>query len=64
MIISWTDKDKPIETAKAFGFKIKHNDVENIMWFPKSQVTIPNANVNVAEVPDWLYDKRVEELFL
>lgn len=64
MIISWNDSNKPIETVKAFGFKIKHNDEEKIMWFPKSQVTIPNKNVNVAEVPDWLYDKRVEEMFL
>ena len=28
MIISWNDSNKPIETVKAFGFKIKHNDEE------------------------------------
>ena len=38
MIIYWKENDKPIQTDKAFGFKIKHNEKEKIMWIPKSQI--------------------------
>ncbi len=65
MIIYWKENDKPIQTDKAFGFKIKHNEKEKIMWIPKSQIKNNiKPNSKMADIPDWLYDKKIEELFL
>ena len=65
MIISWSENNKPIQTDKAIGFKIKHNDSEKIMWIPKSQIKNNlKPTSKMADIPDWLYDKKIEELFL
>lgn len=64
MIISWEDDNKPIQTEKAIGFKIKHNDTEKIMWIPKSQIKNNfKPTSKMADIPDWLYDKKIDELF-
>jgi len=60
MKITWTKNNKPIVTLRAYGFYIEGK----IMWIPKSQVTIPDENENMAEIPDWLYDKKIEEMYL
>lgn len=65
MIISWEENDKPIRTDKAIGFKIKHNEKEKIMWIPKSQIKNNlKPDSKMADIPDWLYDKKIDELFL
>jgi hypothetical protein len=64
MIISWKLGQKPIVTSKAIGFKIIHNNQEKIMWIPKSLLTDYNETTRIADVPSWIYDKKVEELFL
>ena len=66
MIISWrkNPESKPIETEKALGFKIKHNDEEKIMWIPKSQIRNNlNPGTMMADIPDWIYDRKIDELF-
>lgn len=65
MIISWTKDNEPIQTDKAIGFKIKHNGQEKIMWIPRSQIknTIKEGST-MADVSNWLYDKKIDELFL
>lgn len=65
MIISWKEENKPIQTEKAFGFKIKHNNEEKIMWIPKSQIKNNlKSDSKMADIPDWIYDKKINELFL
>jgi hypothetical protein len=67
MIISWRrdPSKKPIETEKAYGFKIKHDDTEKVMWIPKSLIKNGiGPDVCMSDIPDWFYDKKVEELFL
>lgn len=66
MIISWkNDLDKPIQTEKALGFKIKHNGVEKVMWIPKSRLTNNfKPDSRMADIPDWLYDQKIDELFM
>jgi hypothetical protein len=64
MVISWKKDEEPIRTPKAYGFKIKHNTVTKIMWIPLNQVERIDKEKFLAEIPDWLYDKKVEELFL
>lgn len=64
MIIFWKENDKPIQTEKAIGFKIKHNDSEEIMWIPRSQIKNNlKPTSKMADIPDWLYYKKIEELF-
>jgi len=65
MIISWEENNKPIQTEKAIGFKIKHNELEKIMWIPKSQIKNNlKPDSKMADIPDWLYDKKIDELFI
>lgn len=64
MIISWKENDKPKETEKAIGFKVKHNEQEKFMWIPKSQIKNNlKPDSKMADIPDWLYDKKFSELF-
>jgi hypothetical protein len=63
MIISWKNGEEPIKTAKAYGFKITHESQLKIMWIPVSQVERIDKENKIAEVPDWLYDKKIDELF-
>lgn len=64
MIISWKDNDSPILTQKAIGVKIKHNNKEKIMWIPKSQIMENfKPESKMIDIPDWLYDKKIDELF-
>jgi len=52
--------EKPIVTEKAIGYKINAKD---IFWFPKSVLTKPyNENDKELHIPDWIYDKKVDEL--
>jgi len=64
MIVSWTNDNKPIQTDKAMGFKIKHNGQQKIMWVPKSKIknTI-KSDSKMADVEDWIYDQKFNELF-
>lgn len=57
MIISWNGINEPIETKKAFGFKYD----KFILWFPKSQIEV-NRDARIADIPDWLYDKKIDEV--
>lgn len=64
MIISWKQGNEPIQTEKAIGFKITHNDQEKIMWIPKSQIKNNlKPDSKMADIPDWLYDSKFKELF-
>lgn len=64
MIISWKESDKPIQTEKAIGFKVKHNEQEKIMWIPKSQIKNNlKPDSKMADIPDWIYDIKIDELF-
>lgn len=64
MIISWKENESPIFTQKAIGIKIKHNNKEKIMWIPKSQITEKfKPESKMIDIPDWLYDKKIDELF-
>lgn len=64
VIISWKENDKPIQTDKAIGFKINHNGAQKIMWIPKSQIKNKLKHESkMADIPDWLYDKKIDELF-
>lgn len=52
------------ETEKAVGVTIRHNDIDKIMWIPKSQIENPQWKLaNFIIMPDWLYNKKVDELF-
>lgn len=52
------------ETEKAVGITIRHNDEEKLMWIPKSQIENPKWKLaELVSVPDWLYDKKIDELF-
>lgn len=64
MIISWKNKEKPIQTDLALGFKITHNDKTEIMWIPKSQIKNNlKPEGTMADIPDWLYEQKMKELF-
>lgn len=63
MIISWKSSEEPINTTKAYGFRIKHNDEVKVMWIPQSQVEKFDKEKRIAEIPDWLYDKKIDELY-
>ena len=54
------------ETDKAIGVRIKHDDRVKILWFPKSQIENKKGwrDQKMLDVPDWLYDKKIEEAFL
>lgn len=51
------------ETEKAVGIVLKHNDGEKMMWVPKSLIKNNWKQLEQLEIPDWFYDKKVEELF-
>lgn len=63
MIISWKTSEEPMFTGKAYGFKMTHEEKVKIMWIPLSQVERIDKENRIAEVPDWLYDKKIDELF-
>jgi hypothetical protein len=64
MEISWKENESPIFTQKAIGIRIKHNNKEKIMWIPKSQITEElKPEFKMINIPDWLYDKKIAELF-
>lgn len=50
-------------TKKAVGFNLK--EFQTFIWFPKSQLQwmgdIEKADTFI--VPDWLWDKKVDELY-
>lgn len=64
MTISWKQGEEPINTSKAYGFRIKHLDKVKVMWIPISQVDRFDISARIADIPDWLYDKKIDELFL
>lgn len=52
--------ESPIETEKAIGYRITPKD---ILWCPKSLLLKPYRDGDVElHVPDWIYDKKVEEI--
>ena len=63
MIISWKQSEQPIKTSKAYGFKMMHEGKLKTMWIPMSYVERIDGENRIAEVPDWLYDKKIDELF-
>jgi hypothetical protein len=63
VVISWRNGEEPIKSPKAYGFKITHEAQLKIMWIPISQVERIDKENKIAEVPDWLYDKKIDELF-
>lgn len=63
MILSWKSGEDPINTTKAYGFRVKHNDEIKVLWIPQSQVEMFDKDKRIAEIPDWLYDKKIDELF-
>ncbi len=64
MIISIKKNEKPIVTQKAIGIKMKHNDVEKVMWIPKSLIKNKlKQNIKFLDVPDWLYEEKFKEIF-
>jgi hypothetical protein len=63
MIISWKMSEEPIVTNKAYGFKMTHEEKIKLMWIPISQIERIDKENRIAEVPDWLYDKKIDELF-
>ena len=61
MILKWKENEKPIVTEKAIGYKVN----QEIMWIPKKMLMNPyKPSDNSIEIPDWLYDKKIEELYL
>ena len=68
MIISWNSDSDIVIREKAIGIKIKHNGDIKIMWLPLSQISDDYKRTyqekRLLEIPDWLYDKKIEELFL
>lgn len=63
MVITWKKGEDPINTTKAYGFRVVHESQIRVMWIPISQVEYFNKEERVAEIPDWLYDKRIDQLF-
>ena len=53
------------ERDKAVGVPLKHNGIKKVFWCPKSQISnIGHWKENkFIDVPDWLYDKKIDELF-
>lgn len=63
-------KENSIETQKAIGYRIKNNGEEKIMWLPKSMISLSHnyklfesGTSEILSIPDWLYDKKIDELF-
>lgn len=63
MIISWKKGEDPINTGKAYGFKVVKEGQTILMWIPQTQVESFDKEKRVAEIPDWLYDKKIDEIF-
>lgn len=63
MILSWKQNEEPIFTKKSYGFRVIHNSEVKLMWIPVSQVERFDKENRIAEIPDWLYDKKIDQLF-
>lgn len=62
MEIKFTE-DEIIETKGAIGYKVSKKG-KMILWIPKGMITNTRWFVDkVIEIPDWFYDKKVNELF-
>lgn len=59
MILTWT-KDIPSETERAVGFKID----QKILWVAKSKIESYDSVKKEAIIPDWIYEKFVDDNYL
>ena len=61
------ERDVLEETEKAVAFRIVHNSMVKKMWIPKSIINQGNPpswrRVGIVEIPDWLWNRKIEELF-
>ena len=66
MMVDFKSIDDVDEREKAVGIKIKHNGNEKTMWIPKSLIDNKRGwkEQRFIDVPDWFYDKKIDELFL
>lgn len=63
IIISWSKNNMPVVTDKAMGFKIPHNGKNVIIWVPKSMMSDLDLDSMCVSIPEWLWDKKVNEVF-
>jgi len=64
-VLLWNDNLDIRETLEALGIPLKHEGKIELVWIPKSLI-INKTNwkkSKIVEIPDWFYDKKIEELF-
>jgi len=50
---------------KAIGIPYKHKGIIKTMWIPKSLIENKHwQERGFIDIPDWFYDKKIDELFL
>lgn len=57
-------KDEIKTTNRAVMIPITQDDHVYEIWWPKSQILNKDwEKVGIIEIPDWLYNKKIEEYF-
>jgi len=65
MFVMFKNIYEVIETNKALGVPIIHDEKKMTMWIPKSLIDNKKGwkKQKMIDVPDWFYDKKIDELF-